>query len=94
MTPLWVRRTALGILSSAFPVLESTLSDMDFKLGELFCGPGGLAHGALSARVTATDGEPFTISHAWANDHDKDTCETYCRCICPNSARSAVNESV
>ena len=49
---------------------------MDFKIGELFCGPGGLALGAMRASVEK-NGEPYSISHAWANDLDKDSCETY-----------------
>lgn len=45
-----------------------------YRLGELFCGPGGLACGAL--RSTSNDGK-LSLSHAWANDYDSDTCETY-----------------
>ena len=45
-----------------------------FKLGELFCGPGGIACGALRAK---SDDGSFTIEHAWANDYDADTCATY-----------------
>lgn len=45
-----------------------------FKLGELYCGPGGLAYGALTA---ASDDGRFTVEHAWANDYDADTCATY-----------------
>lgn len=52
---------------------------MVFKLGELFCGPGGLAQGALSACI---ENENFKIVHEWANDFDKDTCETYMHNIC------------
>ena len=38
-----------------------------YKLGELFCGPGGLAYGA----VTADIGDPrFKIVHEWATDYD------------------------
>ena len=50
---------------------------MNFRLGELFCGPGGLGLAAKQARVTTDDGECFTLSHAWANDYDATTCETY-----------------
>ena len=40
--------------------------DVIFKLGELFCGPGGLALGAaLSKPVCSKDGEKFSISHVW-----------------------------
>ena len=45
-----------------------------FKLGELFSGPGGIAEGARQASKTVPG---FTIAHAWANDYDKDTTETY-----------------
>ena len=58
-------------------VSESTM----FKLGELFCGPGGIACGAMRAK--SADGK-FAIEHAWANDYDEDTCKTYIRNICPN----------
>lgn len=51
-----------------------------YRLGELFCGPGGLACGAL--RSKSNDGK-LSIAHAWANDYDSDTCETYRKNICP-----------
>lgn len=53
---------------------------MIFKLGELFCGPGGLAFGALTAR--SQDGKS-RVQHVWANDFDTDACETYRKNICP-----------
>lgn len=56
-----------------------------FKLGELYCGPGGLACGAL--RSQSDDGK-FSLSHAWANDYDTDTCETYRKNICPENPSS------
>lgn len=56
-----------------------------FRLGELFCGPGGIAYGALNAK--SNDGK-FVISHAWANDYDFDTCETYKKNICPDNPQS------
>ena len=56
-----------------------------FKLGELFCGPGGLACGAL--RSKSADGA-LSIAHAWANDYDPDTCETYRKNICPDNPKS------
>ena len=52
---------------------------MVFRLGELFCGPGGLAWGATHADI----GNPsFSIIHEWANDYDADTCKTYRENIC------------
>ena len=60
---------------------------MIFRLGELFCGPGGLALGA----ITATIGNPdYKIIHQWANDYDKDTCQTYIRNICPDKPESVI----
>ena len=54
---------------------------------ELFCGPGGLAWGAINATI----GVPgFRIVHAWANDLDKDTCETYRHNICPTDPNSVI----
>lgn len=67
---------------------------MNFRLGELFCGPGGLGLAAKRARITSPDGTPYTISHAWANDYDKDTCETYRRNLCPDSPHSVVCKDV
>lgn len=56
-----------------------------FRLGELFCGPGGLAYGALHSR--SNDGE-LGVVHAWSNDYDYDTCETYRKNICPDAPES------
>lgn len=52
-----------------------------FRLGELFCGPGGIAWGAKNAQCEK-DGKSFYITHAWANDYDYDTCCTYSHNIC------------
>ena len=64
---------------------------MEFRLGELFCGPGGLACGALNAKI---DNPDFKIVHAWANDYDKSTCNTYVRNICPDNPESVICEDV
>lgn len=50
--------------------------DKVFRLAELFCGPGGLSFGAMSAFVN-TDGKKYKIKPIWANDIDEDTCRTY-----------------
>lgn len=52
-----------------------------FTMGELYCGPGGLACGAL--RSQSKDGK-FSIRHGWASDYDHDTCLTYRKNLCPN----------
>ena len=58
-----------------------------FKLGELFCGPGGLAWGAINANVPG-----MKIEHAWANDYDYDTCQTYTKNICPESPETVFHQ--
>lgn len=55
---------------------------MIFRLGELFCGPGGLAWGAINAHIAKSP--KYKIIHEWANDFDQDTCDTYFRNICNN----------
>ena len=58
-----------------------------YRLGELFCGPGGLAWGATNANIGRDD---FGIIHAWANDYDSDTCDTYRHNICPQDPESVI----
>jgi len=50
---------------------------MNFKLGELFCGPGGLALGAGLARKISKKGKAFSISHVWGVDADDAAIKTY-----------------
>lgn len=47
---------------------------MIFRLGELFCGPGGIGYAAISSKILDPN---YRIVHAWANDYDKDTCLTF-----------------
>lgn len=63
--------------------------DRVFTLGELFCGPGGLAWGAINASVPG-----HKIIHAWATDYDEDTCKTYIHNICPDKPESVYCEDV
>ncbi len=51
-----------------------------FKLAELFCGPGGLALGAVKAKIEH-NGKVYKIKPIWANDIDEDACRTYARNI-------------
>ncbi len=62
-----------------------------FRLGELFCGPGGIGWGATHAEIP---GGEYTIEHVWANDYDEDTCNTYRNNICPNDRASVVHGDV
>ncbi len=68
-------------------------SKVVFRLGELFSGPGGLAHGAMKA-VVENDNKHFSITHGWANDYDKDTCETYRKNICSENGVSVYCKDV
>ncbi len=59
--------------------------------GRTFCGPGGLAWGAINADIGS---EELKIQHRWASDFDKDTCETYRNNICPNSRDTVYQEDI
>lgn len=61
----------------------------NFRLGELFCGAGGLAYGAISARHNE-----LRIVHAWANDFNEDACKTYRYNICPDNPDSVICKDV
>lgn len=64
---------------------------MIFRLGELFCGPGGIALGAKNANIGNPD---YRIVHEWANDYDSNTCDTYRKNICPTNPNSVIHEDV
>lgn len=60
-----------------------------YKLGELFCGPGGIALGAANAKLEH-NGVSYAFEHVWANDFDKDTCQTYATNICPENPEKVI----
>jgi DNA (cytosine-5)-methyltransferase 1 len=62
-----------------------------FRFGELFCGPGGLAHGAFSAHIANPN---YRILHQWATDYDKDSCDTYRSNHCNENGVSVICEDV
>lgn len=64
---------------------------MIFRLGELFCGPGGLAYGAVNAQIEDSN---FRIVHQWANDYDEDTCKTYRHNICPDHPETVYHADI
>ena len=64
---------------------------MLFRLGELFCGPGGIAWGALNADIGNSQ---YKIIHQWASDYDMNTCNTYIENICPDKKETVYNEDV
>jgi len=68
-------------------------NEIVFRYGELFCGPGGLALGAIRAAIEH-DGLLYRIEHSWANDYDKDSCDTYARNISPQKPESVIYSDV
>ena len=64
-----------------------------FRFGELFCGPGGLAIGAIYAKAEIVDAL-YQINHMWANDYDSNSCKTYIRNICPDYPESVICKDV
>lgn len=49
-----------------------------FKLGELFCGPGGMAIAStMVSPVTSKKGETFSLSHSWGVDYSHAAIETF-----------------
>lgn len=64
---------------------------MQYKLGELFCGPGGIAWGATHADIGK---KGWSIKHQWANDYDASTCETYRHNICPTAPQTVYHEDI
>lgn len=64
---------------------------MIYRLGELFCGPGGIGWGAINASIENKD---YRIVHQWANDYDESTCETYRHNICPNAPETVYHGDI
>jgi DNA (cytosine-5)-methyltransferase 1 len=73
--------------------LINSKQNVVFKLGELFCGPGGLAIGAINSKAE-NNNSIFKIEHGWANDYDEDTCETYSKNICITNPEHVICEDV
>lgn len=69
-------------LVAAIPerLISTGKKTLTFRLGELFCGPGGLAFGAVHAKIEK-NGTSYNIEHVWASDYDPDSCNTYMRNI-------------
>jgi DNA (cytosine-5)-methyltransferase 1 len=64
-----------------------------YKLGELFCGPGGIGLGAKGLFVENTAAK-YSINHVWATDYDEDSCSTYRKNILPDSPESVIQMDV
>lgn len=65
----------------------------ELKLGELFCGPGGLSLGAMIASQRTGKKTGFRIKPVWAVDRDLSACKTYRRNIHPKYEVDAAFDS-
>lgn len=61
-----------------------------YRMGELFSGPGGIALGAHDA----ADEVGIDLRHAWANDYDLSTCQTYRANIPGTTAETVIHGDV
>lgn len=50
---------------------------MIFRTAELFAGPGGGAYAAKTSHLIDAKGNEWGFKHAWANEFDRNTVETY-----------------
>ncbi len=65
----------------------------NYRLGELYCGPGGIGFAAKEANAIYDD-IVFSISHVWATDYDKDSCNTFRQNICPDNPKSVICKDI
>lgn len=68
---------------------------MIFRLGELFCGAGGLGLVAeMSQNYYDSNNKEWGLSLAWATDYDEDSCKTYRNNLCPENPHSVICEDI
>jgi DNA (cytosine-5)-methyltransferase 1 len=65
-----------------------------YRLGELFCGPGGIAVGAEMANKTILKFTNSKLVHGWAVDYHDETIQTYRRNINGATTKSAIVSDV
>jgi DNA (cytosine-5)-methyltransferase 1 len=66
---------------------------MVLKLGELFCGPGGIACGVNKANDDMAK-QSIKIEHVWATDYHAETCKTYQTNIFPKSPEKVLCDDI
>lgn len=66
---------------------------MVLKLGELFCGPGGIACGVDKANVEMVKHD-IKIKHVWATDYHPETCQTYQANIFPKFSEKVLCDDI
>ncbi len=71
------RCTAYNFNAAIIPTLSipNAVTKILFRLGELFCGPGGIGCGVEKA--CSNKKLNAEIKHVWANDIDPAACQTY-----------------
>ena len=62
----------VGLYSTASAAVNGAKKKKVVKLGELFCGAGGMALGAHGV-----DHEGYRYQHIWATDYNQDACNTF-----------------
>jgi DNA (cytosine-5)-methyltransferase 1 len=91
-SPVVVRQlTTSNRKQSRTKSLASIISsdETTFRIGEMYCGPGGIALGATQAKLSC-GGKTYGFSHSFATDHDADTCQTFARNIRRHSPETTV----
>ena len=63
-------------------------------LGELFCGPGGIAMGAELANKSISSLTDFEFEHGWAVDNHQETVATYRRNVKSATDQTAICKDV
>lgn len=66
---------------------------MNFRLGELFCGAGGIASGAKLASLSL-EALGVGIEHVWATDNDQDACKTFRNNILKEDPASVIESDI
>jgi DNA (cytosine-5)-methyltransferase 1 len=62
-----------------------------FTIGELFCGPGGIAAGA---KIINKKYKKDMIVHSWATDYHDDTCATFRRNFFPDNPEKVLCKDI
>lgn len=63
----------------------------EYKVGELYCGPGGMGLAASQARIVH-EGITHACRHLWATDYDSDSCKTYKENVLTGSGRIILSD--
>lgn len=63
-----------------------------YEIGEMYCGPGGIAIGADLAKVKIKN-RTYQFDHRWATDYHPDTCATYQKNVCKTHPKCRVVQS-